>query len=294
MVLSVGEILDEGDTRVKKVLGFFLFVCLLLGVAESARSQTTFAATNNNSYIFVDAVPVAGFNENGLINWFVDGTSQLVQQWYWFRPSGAPGQTALGTLDLVVNQLVGSNGIEIGYRSNGVFAADILYTITGGANSSGYSLITETLTITNLSGSTRSIAWFEYSDLDLSGTNSTFNDFASGNVSGITQSDSLMTASVTHSLTPDRFEITSTPGFNNGLFDALDDTNTIYNLSDLGSPSSTGDVTFASQWNLTLAANEGVTITTTKEMNLIPEPGTVLLLGLGLAALMAAHRRRRK
>jgi hypothetical protein len=294
MALSVGEILKGEGTSVKRVLGFFLFVCLLLGAAESARSQTTFAATNNNSYIFVDAVPVAGFNENGLINWFVDNTSQLVQQWYWFRTAGAPGQTALGTLDLVVNQLVGSNGIEIGYRSNGVFAASICYTITGGANSSGYSLITETLTITNLSGSTRSIAWFEYSDLDLSGPSSTFNDFASGNVNGITQSDSLMTASVTHSLTPDAFQIASTNIYNWLLFDPIDDSGTVFNLNNSGSPSSTGDVTFAFQWNLTLAANEGVTITTTKEMNLIPEPGTALLLVLGIAGLMAAHRRRQK
>ena len=273
-------------------LFFALLLCVSFVVATTSNAFV-FSVTNNNSYITADSEPISGFNENGLINWFVDDTSQLVQQWYWFR-QGAGNQSSLNALNPVVGEIPNPNQIHLSYSNVDPFDVHILYTLTGFANGSGHSLLTEQITITNRNASTLSLAWFEYTDFDLSGPSSTFNDHASGGVSGITQSDPLMTASVTHSLTPDRFEIASTsPGYNFLLFDALDDTNTIYNLSNLGSPSSTGDVTFAFQWNLSIAANDSLTFTTTKEINLIPEPGTALLLALGFVGLIAAHRRRK-
>jgi len=269
-------------------------LCLLTGTARLARAQF-YSVTNNNSHIDISYVAVAGHDENGLIGWHVDNVSQLVQQWYWFRLAGVNNgnQSSLNDIWVMDASTPNPNQVYLRFSSEDPFEVHLLYTLTGGALGSDHSVITEQLTITNTGATALApLTWFEYTDLDLSGPLSTFDDWASGGVTGITQQDNLRIATVTHSLTPDRYEITATNVYNWILFDKLDDSSTAYNLSNLGSPSNTGDVTFAFQWDLTIAAGESVTFTTTKEVNLIPEPGTLLLLGLGLVGLIAAHSRR--
>jgi len=266
----------------------------LLGFAAVTASwgATTFSVTDNNSKITLDSVPVPGFNYGGLIGWEVDApaaavSSHLVQQGYWYRLADSNQEYHFGTLDYLGGTAVGNN-ITVSFRLPDTFVVQLSYNLTGGAPGSGHSLITETTTFLNLSSAPLALTWFEFDDFDLNYT--VANDTASGDATGITQLDTASTVavSVTHNVTPNAFQISSSsdPFI---IFDILDD-NKVDNLANTITGSQPNDITFGFQWNLNLTGGQEFSITTTKL--LIPEPTTGLLVLGALFGLGFGLRRR--
>ncbi len=268
-----------------------------LGLTVS-QAVTTFSVTNNNSNITVDAVPVPGFNYGGLIGWEIDPPvngirSHVEQQWYWYRLPGMTREYAVSDVAgglTYVDSLVSGNQIAASFRTNGLFIVQLEYTLNGGAPGSGQSSLTEVITFRNLTDTPLSLTWFEFDDFDLNYTLN--NDTASGGVNGITQVDpSGVTLQVSHDVTPNRYQISSAPGFpDNPIFDDLEDDN-VDDLDNSGSPTGPGLIRFAFQWDLELPVGEDYSITVTKLI--IPEPTTGLLVAMALAGFGVLARRRR-
>jgi len=176
----------------------------------------------------------------------------------------------------------------VSFRLPDTFVVQLSYNLTGGAPGSGHSLITETTTFLNLSSAPLALTWFEFDDFDLNYT--VANDTASGDATGITQLDTASTVavSVTHNVTPNAFQISSSsdPFI---IFDILDD-NKVDNLANTITGSQPNDITFGFQWNLNLTGGQEFSITTTKL--LIPEPTTGLLVLGALFGLGFGLRRR--
>jgi hypothetical protein len=278
--------------RVK--LLFLIVVCALLGAVRPARSDLQ-TVVNGNSTITVDPHTFS-LDPNvamGLIDWTVDGTSHLFDQWWAERVVGIDNEEFfLSLLDLTVEEILGTNQIHLVYDDpTSDLEVDALYTLTGGALGSGQSSISEVISLTNTGINPLEVAWFEYHDLDLNGT---LTDNAFGDVNGLTYADGLTTVQIASAPTPNAFQVAAFSTLKDALNDAA-----ITNLDNSGSPFGPGDATSAFQWNFNITGGGAARITTTKTLTaqqpqVIPEPSTLILLVVGVVSLFACGRRRRQ
>jgi hypothetical protein len=152
--------------------------------------------------------------------------------------------------------------------------------------------VSEELTITNKFGGTLALSIFQYSDFDLGGNPSgdaltfvnsnTVRQFDT--VGGLALSETVVTP------TPDHHEGDTFPTTRGRLDDNL--ITTLNDLPPIGT-TITGDVTWAYQWDRSMAENGGFLISKDKGMRPIPEPGTLLLLGAGLFGIGFLRRKKR-
>ena len=234
---------------------------------------------DNNSSISVDTG-----SQDGLFSWNVDGVSQMSREWFWMRTGNDTQEFSLDTLALNSSDASG-NQISLSYSGSG-FDADVEYTLTGGADGSGRSHIDEQISLTNTSGSALAFSLFSFSDLDLDGT--PLDTQTAGGVGGITQTDGLVIASVLTSLPPIAFQI----AIFDDLVDSFNDT-AITNLDNSGSPLGLADAQFAFQHSFSLAPDETVSFEQIKDVAVVPEPGTVVLLVTGVGLLLVGQWRKK-
>jgi len=258
---------------VKKLSAFLVFGASLTGVSQAQQ----FMLMDQNSMVMGDAT-------SGLLSdWFIDGTDHLFNQDYYFRVGATP-EAPIWSVGQATVTTISGNSVNVSYSTN-VFRFDITYTLVGGNGGSGTADLGEIVRVTNLTANPLPFSLFEYDDFDLNGT-------AGGdsaelvNTSTIRQWDGLTNALVG-----------STPPFNAWEIDAwptilakLNDGN-VDNLSNSTSPSGPGDLAFAMQWNRTIAPRGNFLMSKNKLIEVVPEPATIAVFGLGLAALL---RRRRK
>jgi hypothetical protein len=157
--------------------------------------------------------------------------------------------------------------------------------------------ILETIRISNLGASPLDMHFFQYSDFNLQGTagndvvelgrnlRQLFNE-ASQHDAGLPLGQGIT-------------ETVTTPGANHGevglgtfTFDRLND-NFPTVLNDGNGALGPGDVTWALQWDLSIAPGSSVVISKDKNVfvSVIPEPSSLALLSLGLVALALRKRR---
>jgi hypothetical protein len=247
--------------------------------------------TDGNSVAQIDPT-----SQNGMYNWSVQGFNQLYQQWFWFRVGDAPGamQHSIDTISTPLVSLFGTREMSSTYTAPN-FALSIDYLLTGGsfvgAGQTANSDIGESIRIVNTSATSLVFHFFQYSDFDLGGPG---NDSVAlgrnlrGQFNDAFQQDAI--AGLTETVT--------TPGASHGEVDYFSNTrtrlNTIanYTLNDTAGPVGTGDVTWALEWDLTIAPGGSALISKDKYLSVVvPEPSTVAIGGLGLV-LLALRRRR--
>src|SRR5262245_59693699 len=98
-------------------------------------------------------------------------SKQTQSAWFWYRIGNDPtGQHSIDTIGGLTHT-ENANSVLATYTS-GTFSIDIAYTLTGGATGGNdwTSDITENITINNLTGSSLSFHFFQYSDFALGGT----------------------------------------------------------------------------------------------------------------------------
>lgn len=260
-------------------LKFVLVAVVITGMATVAGANLI-TLTDGNSTVTLNPDSQSGVN-----SWIVDGTSQLYQQWFWYR-IGDTAEQSIDTLSSAVVELTGLNEAKVTYTSaiTGL-KVEVDYTLYGGSAGSGVSDISELIRVTNTGTSTKNLHFYQYSDFDLGGT--------PGDDSVVLldshtwrQTDPLLSLS----------ETVATPAANrseaNLAFNTLNKLNdAVATDLDNSTAKGPGDVTWAWQWDKTIAAGGTLIISKDKQINPIPAPGAVALGVLGLTFVGWVKRR---
>jgi hypothetical protein len=140
--------------------------------------------------------------------------------------------------------------------------------------------------VTNASGAALDLVFYAYFDLDLEGDFG--NDLASGGIGGFDVTDGAtgFELAIGSSAGADHFQVAAYPNVQAALDAML--ASGAADLPDAGAPFGPGDFTGALQFDFSLAPGDSQALGIT----LIPEPATVIQLGLGLFGLAFAGRKR--
>lgn len=265
----------------KTLITLALALIAVLCVASPA-SATIITLSDQNSVANIDTSSQAG-----VYNWLVDGTDYMFQQWFWYRIGSGTAQS-IDTISNspTINQL-DSGIVQLTYQ-NAEVQVDITYALLGGSVGSGIADIAETIRIRNASAGSYDFHFFQYSDFDL-GPAYTQDRVAMLNDNTVRQWNAAAGIS----------ETVATPAPNahelNYYANTLISLNTApgYNLNG-SSAAGPGDVTWAFQWDKTMAAGGSFIISKDKQINATPEPGSMLLMGGALLFLSKLASRLRK
>jgi hypothetical protein len=228
--------------------------------------------------------------------WTVDGgDNQLFTQWFWFRVGDTGSEVPLHSLALLSYTQPSTGFLTATYADRADrFHLTVTYELQGQMSGSGRSQLREAVTIRNSSAAPLDFHFFQYTDFDLGGTPAGEVGLISGPAGGgfdraaVSTSRSWFVEAIEQhtSLAPlaDRGEVDTYPATYDKLNDAGAD---ILN----GQTSATNDVTYAFQWDLTLAAGSSTQITKFKSLTLVPEPSALSLVSLTGAALLLSRRR---
>jgi hypothetical protein len=262
-------------------------LALSWGVFSPASVAAVFTLTNENSTVSIDTSSNAG-----LFDWVVDGADVAARQWYWYRVGASGGESSIDTLTQIAAALSDVDGDSLFDRltvryTNSVskFTVQVQFTLQGGLTGSKASDAAEIITIKNVGTAPLDFHFFQYSDFDLSLGNDDIVSFL--NAATAIQTNANGAYITTAVASPGS-------GFEANLFPLtfMSLTNsTPTTLSNAVGPL-TNNVTFAFQWDTTIAAGSSFIITVDQNAVMIPEPHSVLLTLAGLGVLGLARGRR--
>jgi hypothetical protein len=270
----------------KRLLGCLVALALAALVTAPLAGATQFTLTDLNSVFAIESSSGANF-------WSVEGTNQLYFQGFWFRLGDQTGETSLGNY-------FSSGWVSEDQRIASLtyvhpdFTASVVYTLTGGTAGSNTSDVAESIRLINTTTRELPVRFFQYCDFDLGGTigddilrfpNANAVQQQDGSGGGML-SETVITPVANHH-EGDLFANTL-----NRLNDELP--TTLNDLPAYGGGSIQGDATWAFEWDRTLAAGGAFVISKDKHLAVVPEPTTLLLLGVGLVGAEIARRRRNK
>jgi hypothetical protein len=221
----------------------------------------------------------------GLNSWEVDEVNQVFQQWYWFR-IGEGRERSIDTISTPEISQPSANSVNIAYADDRL-AIDVTFTLVGGTFGSGTSDISEVVRVRNRTNGSLNFHLFEYDDFDASGTfDDDFGQLMNSSTARV--SDAFTRIDVGAVPIPDRWQISAVPD----IFDLLEDggPSTLSNSSTFGGP---GDVAFAFQWDRTLEAGGTFLLSKNKLVTPVPEPGSLIAIGVGLGWLSKRRSYRR-
>lgn len=270
----------------KRLLGCLMALTLVALATAPLAGATQFTLTDLNSVFRIDS-------ESGADLWTVEGVDQLFFQGFWFRIGDYAGEQMLANYFSSgwVSQDQRIASLEYVHPD---FTASIIYTLTGGTANSGTSDVAESIRIINTTPRELPIRFFQYCDFDLGGTISD-DILRFPNANAVQQMDGSGAGMLSETVvTPvsSHHEGNIYPTTLNSLNDPYP--TTLNDLPAYGGGSIQGDATWAFEWDRTLAGNGAFVISKDKHLQVVPEPTTLLLLGVGLVGAEIARRRRNK
>lgn len=266
----------------KKIVGLAMLAGM--GVASSAFAQANTGATitDDNAVFHIDPYlgtgtgtgPTSSFSVTG-----AGGANHLSQAWWWFRADNATRETALSGATGAAQILAGGSRVRLQYNY-GTFAVTMEYSVSGlGA---GFGVLTQTVTVRNLTDSAMSFNLFNYNDVDVLGTNSNDTAQQTGPQTVRFTDGAFPNTRATYEAT-NAIVVDSVPLVRNQLTD-----NAVSNLTGGVVSGGPGDLSVASQFAFNLDAGGTQTVSVT--LTVIPAPGAMALMGVG--GLLAARRKR--
>jgi hypothetical protein len=264
-------VLEDGQMR-SKFLAAALIVCGLTSVA------TAELITDGNSTASID-LSSAGLGMDG---WTVNGMNQLYEQSFWYRVDSGSVQR-VNTLTLASSSMPGPNELKATYTGSG-FKIDLDWTLYGAAPGFEQSDIGEAIRITNTSSTALSFHFWQFVDLNLLGTPlDTSVSIGGGNTAS--QNDGILAVSETADVpTPSRYEA----GYRQTVLSDLQSGTLSNNASQIN-----GDLAWAFQWDRTISPGASLIISKDKHLDIVPEPGSLILLAIGAVSLLGYVWRRR-
>lgn len=270
-----------------------ILCCMLFCLATPARA-TVWTLLDENSSVDIDTG-----DQSGVFNWFVDGVDQLHQQWFWFRV-GNTAEASIDTLPINVQGVSDGNfdgdddTLFVSY-DGGTFDIELTLILDGGSLGSGGADLAEQISIVNKVNAPLTISFFQYADFDLNGDAAgDIAEFLNANTVGQSDGSVALTEEVQTVVTPVpvhreiKFFPTTLTKLNDGVASNLDDT------PGFGVPLGPGDVTWAFQWDVIIPAFGTFQISKDKNITLVPEPSSWLLMACGAFFLAARARRLRR
>ncbi len=254
-------------------------------IGSVTAGDVTFAYTNNFTTTTNNTVDV---------DFTGAGTGDMAfESWWFYRVSGGTRESAFGNPDIELYD--GSVG-RLTWNdpaASGLFSAALSFEVFDTGVDRGN--LFQNLRISNTSGSDLSIDIFHYSDLDLGGTPGNDRAALGSNPDGIqiNISDTTQTAPIV-GYGANAYRVSQYAQ----ILAALTDTG-VTNFANTGLPLNNRDVTVGFQWTVTIAAGAHHDFLTQWGSNaplldpsvtVIPEPGTAILMGLGLLALAIPPR----
>jgi len=212
--------------------------------------------------------------------------------WWFFRVSGGTMESAFANPDIELYS--GSFG-ALGWNdpaSTGQFSAALSFEVFD--NGAGGNLF-QNMRIQNTSGADLVIDVFHYSDLDLAGTSGSDRASLGSSAAGIliNQSEGSQTAPII-GYGANAYRVTQYAQ----LLQDLTDTG-VDNMANTGLPLNNRDITVGFQWSVTIGAGSFRDFMVqfgsnapllSPSVTMVPEPGTAILMGLGLLALAIPPR----
>ncbi len=257
-----------------------LAVAVLALISTVASAQ--FTLTDGGAIVDIDT-------SNGTIDNFVlGGIDHAFQHTYYLRNGDGGTAAGLGTFALLSSSNPLANYAELVY-GNGTFEIQIRYLLTGAGQQAD---LAETVVVRNVSGQTASMRLFQYSDWDMAGTAGT-DTVTRLNSSTMQQVDDIATGNTSiagGTPIPEFSEMGAFAGLRTSI---LTTNGYVLNTAAGNGIGQTfnGDGTYAFQWNRNLAPNASFAMSTDKVLA-VPEPGSMIALGLGVTALLARRRRK--
>jgi hypothetical protein len=236
-------------------------------------------------------------SQAGLFNWNVAGANQISQQWFWYG-IGNNAPASLDTISPAQLSGVTPNTFTTTY-SGGGFSVGVTYALTGAINGAPgpvQSDLGQTIKINNTTASPLVFHLYDYANFTLNGApNSAMLLQALNGYSIALQSSGASSLAETIVAPPAQLGEAEPVGvtlakLNNGVNPVTLSGNSVTGL---------GDVTWALEWDLNIAANSSALISEVTHLDTVvalPEPAVpaTLALAIGAAALALDRRRRQR
>jgi len=279
----------RGNKKTGNVRLFSAIACgTALGFFALQSEGQVYTLSDQNSTAQVDTT-----NQSGMFNWVVDGQNVLNQQWFWIGVNNsAPisiDRIGTTTSSMPTSQLLDTT------NANANYSVQVDYLLTGAPHGSGQSDIGESIRIANTSSNAQTFHFYEYSQFNLAGGPNSIQ--LGKNLKGYfdlaDQENGAGTSLSETVATPGAQEGEAAP-FNLTLAKLNNGVNPV-TLND-NMTAGPGNVTWAFQWDITLAAGTDFLISKDKSVQvaLIPEPASLSLISLGLLALAVRKSRTSK
>jgi hypothetical protein len=268
----------------KRVSILIVVLALALLVAPQA-SATLYTLTDGNSTAAIDPT-----SDAGMYGWSVDGTNVLYQQWFWYRIGSASTtqEYSIDHLGLFSATQNDASDLTLVYGQPAGLSITVKYGLTGGADGSFASDISEVIAVKNATNAPIDFHFFQYSDFDLNRLNLADTVKIDPSLKFVDQepmghgpvlSETVITPAPSHAEA--NYYANTLSKLEDGSKTTLDDVLT----------AGPGDVTWAFQWDKTLAARNGsLIISKDKSLRPVPEPAPLAMLG-GILVVLARKLR---
>jgi hypothetical protein len=265
--------------------------CVLIGVLASTSPlcAATFTLTDNNSSATITTNSPANTSA-----WIVDGVDHLTQQSFFYRI----GNTAESSLHSLVIGAEGATDTDldgnteflfVGYNGTG-FNAEVRYSLVGGTNGSLTSNLGEQISIISTSATPLDFHFFQYVDFDINATPGDDSAHFADAHAVLQYDPSLSVAETADVPQPHHRQIAPYNVILQELTDGGPDTLT--DTPAIAAVAGPADLTWAFQWDFTLAPFGTYVISKHKVLTGVPEPMGVTLLGIGCVMLLGIRRKR--
>jgi hypothetical protein len=229
----------------------------------------------------------------GMTDWIVDGTDAVNQQWLWFRIGNSGPQFDISTIGApTISQLVPKTLTAL--YSNSLYGVSITYTLTGSSSGTGHSALTEAINFFNYqTNNSLDLHLFLYSDFSLGATSGIGNSGMNSN-SALQQVFGLGRTNAVAFPLPLASHVEANTEFS--TYNSLTG-GSAYTLNDITNAQqsvSSGAVTWAFEWDKTLAPSTSLgTISITDTLQ-VPEPSVAGLAVVGSSLVFLRRRKNRK